>query len=152
MIVIEGHGEIIIERKPQEILDFVLDLERYREADTKIGRIRSFERHDNSGTVRYRGKLRGLPTPTDTQTFELVPGRSLTFRSADSLWPGMVARFEGRFECEPVDEGTRLVHRERFTFRGPGRFLAEPFLRSWLAADTTQEMNRLKEQLEADSR
>jgi hypothetical protein len=147
--VIEGHGEIVIERKPQEILDFVLDLERYRQADTKIGKIRSFERDGTTGTVRYRGKLRGLPTPTDTQTFELVPERSLTFRSVSSLWPGMLARFEGTFECEPVDEGTRVIHRERFTFRGPGKYLAEPFLRSWLAADTRDEMLRLKAHLEA---
>jgi hypothetical protein len=146
--MIEGTGEIVIDGKPEEILDFILDLERYRLADTKIGKIKSFDRQGNTGTVRYRGKMRGLPTPTDTQTFVLDPGRSLQFRSVDSIWPGMLARFEGSFECEPAEGGTRLVHREQFTFRGPGRFLAEPFLRKWLAEDTRQEMFRLKEHLE----
>ena len=46
--------------------------------------------------------------------------------------------------------GTRVVHTERFHFFRPWRFVAEPYLRSWLARDIAEEMVRLKQLLEAE--
>ena len=49
---------------PDDIIDFVLDLERYRQADHKIGRVGAIERHGTTGTARFAGRLRGLPGPS----------------------------------------------------------------------------------------
>ena len=41
--MIVGEGTALIRRSPRDILEFVLDLERYRQADTKIGRVHFVE-------------------------------------------------------------------------------------------------------------
>ena len=52
----------------------------------------------------------------------------------------MVLSFDGGFELTETSDGTGLVHTERFRFYAPWRYLAEPFLREWLAEDVRAEM------------
>ena len=146
-----GEGDILIGRPAAEILEFVLDLPRYARADTKIRHIRSVERHGNRGTVRHGGHLRGLPGPPVTLTFELEPYSRLVFTSAPRGLGRLAFQFEGSFECDETPEGTRVVHRECFRFRGPLRWLMEPYARDWLARDTREEVGRMKAILEAGS-
>lgn len=144
MLVVEA--EVTVDRSPEEILEWVADLERYRRADTKITRVI----HQGPDRVRYRGHLRGIPTPADENVVTLVPGRSLTFTGAPDRWTRRLLDFEGSFTCQPIAHGTRVVHRESFGFKpAPVRTIAEAWLGRWLQREIADEMERLKIQIEA---
>ena len=51
--MIYGQGTALIHRSAHDILEFVLDFERYRCADTKIRRVYSVVRNGNEGRLRY---------------------------------------------------------------------------------------------------
>jgi Polyketide cyclase / dehydrase and lipid transport len=146
--MVYGEATITIHRSAKDILEFVIDLEKYREADHKFHRIHYVERRNDHGRAKYSGRLRGIPTPADVQDWTLQPYRRLEFRSRPSLWPGMVARFEGFFECQETPDGTAVRHREAFQFRPPFSWVAVPFLKSWLQRDIDAEVLRLKRLLE----
>jgi hypothetical protein len=151
--VIAGDATVVIDCEPDDVFEFVLDLDRYRGADHKIGRVVYVRRDGNRGTSRFWGRLRwGLPGPPGTYAFELDPGKRLTFTSAGGLL-GLLLDFHGLFECQPNPDGPGILvrHREQFDFRGPVRFLLDPLLRRWLEADTVEEMQRVKQMLEASS-
>lgn len=147
--LVQGEGTTTIARPGKDILEFVLDLDRYREADHKFHRIHYVKRHNDRGEAKYSGRLRGIPTPSEVQEWTLEPYTRLQFRSRPSLWPGMIARFEGSFECEEADGRTIVRHREAFEFKPPFSWLAVPFLKSWLQRDVEDEVVRLKQLLEA---
>ncbi|HYD10896.1 MAG TPA: SRPBCC family protein [Acidimicrobiales bacterium] len=145
-----GEATVTIGCSARDVIELVLDLERYKTVDHKIGKVSSFSRDGDRGTVHFAGKLRGLPTPRDRQTFEVTDGRHLTFRSIPSRWPGWAARFEGSFACDEQTDGTTVVtHRECFHFNPAIGWLVRPILGRWLAADTPLEMARMKAALEA---
>jgi len=146
--VIVGEGTALIRRSPRDILEFVLDLERYRQADTKIGRVHFVERNGNRGRARYAGRMRGLRGPAETVDWELEPWSRLHFWSTPSFWPGILYHFDGLFTCEETAEGTRVRHREAVSLRPPLARVVEPLLRDWLARDTVEEVARMKALLE----
>jgi len=51
--MIYGEGTALIRRPARDILEFVLDFERYRQADTKIRKVHGVERNGNEGLLRY---------------------------------------------------------------------------------------------------
>lgn len=144
--MLDVRAEVTVNRSPEQILDWVSDLERYRQADTKIIKVL----HQEPDRVRYRGRLRGIPTPADENVVTAEPGRSLTFTGAPGRWTRRLLDFEGSFVCHPADGGTRVVHRESFTFKpAPVRLLAEAYLGRWLQRQIDVEMHRLKTSIEA---
>jgi len=150
--VFSAEATVVIRRPARDVLEFVLDLERYRQADTKIGRVDFVERAGNAGRARYAGTMRGLPGPTETVTWTLEPYSRLRFASTPSLWPGLVYRFEGLFTCDEGGEGTRVLHRETVFLRRPISWIVDPLLGGWLTRDIVEEMRRMKQLLEgADS-
>ena len=147
-IVVCGEGRAVIRRTPREILDFVLDVNQYRRADLKIGRVHWIRREGNEGTVRHNGRLLGLPTPAIVLAFTLTPDSRLGFRGVATPWP--LRGFEGFFSCEPSPEGTIVIHRECFKF---GPLVGRAFklvLGGWLRRDTPAEVVRLKMLLEGE--
>src|SRR5205085_12439071 len=147
--MIVGEGRATVAAPPNEVFEFVLDLERYREADHKIGRVGPVVRTANGGSAKFWGRIRGLPGPAGVYPFTLTPTR-LRFGSPTAGPARWFLGFEGTFDCEETPTGTVVTHREAFTFKRPWRWLAEPFLRRWLEADTAEEMIRFKEQIERD--
>lgn len=145
--MIYGEGQAVIKASPKEILDFVMDLHQYRNADVKIRKVKSVERVGDEATVRFRSVLRGLPTPTVTQLVKLTPGERIDIRSAPN-WMERMVEFEGFVTCEEVAEGTKVVHRESFKFKGPIGFLMERFLKNWIKQDLIDEVARVKDILE----
>jgi hypothetical protein len=144
-----GEGETIIRRSPEDILEFVLDLDQYKKADRKFGKIKEVERNGHTGYARYSARLRGIPTPADIQSFELADDYStLRFVSTPKFWPNVVATFEGRFECRPEAEGTHVRHVEQLTFARPVAWIAEPLLRKWWATEIRTEVERMRTMLE----
>ncbi|MEO8898231.1 MAG: SRPBCC family protein [Candidatus Dormibacter sp.] len=142
-----GHGEATIRCEPADVLEFVLDVDQYRKADHKIGRVHFARRDGNRGEVRHNGRVLGVPAPAATLAFELTPSSMLDFRGVSLPWP--LRAFHGSFTCEATPSGTRVVHRECFTF-GP---VAGPLVRlvfgRLLGLDTQAEVVRMKRLLEA---
>lgn len=140
---------------PRTVLEYISDLRRYRQADHKISTVHeqpSVSESSPRSRARYRGVLRGLPTPPQWQSVVLEPWTRLTLRSEPGQWTTRMAAFEGGFVCESIGEDTtRVTHYEQFDFHPMLRRLAESFLADWLQADIDQEMHRLKELIERQS-
>ena len=145
--VIGGEGRTTVNVSPSEVFEFVLDLNRYRRADHKIGKVGRIERNGDTGTAQFAGRIRGLPGPSGVYPYTMTPTR-LQFRSPISGAARWFLDFEGTFDCEETPQGTAVVHREAFMFKRPWKWLAEPFLRRWLEADTAEEMVRFKQEIE----
>ena len=148
--MIVGEGTATVAASTRDVIDFVLDLRRYRKADRKIGRVGAIERDGDHGTVRFSGRIRGLPGPSGVYPFTVTPS-GLRFGSPVAGAARLFLEFEGTFECEETPAGTVVRHREAFTFKPPWRWLAEPLLRGWLQSDTSTEMVRFKQEIEAGS-
>ncbi len=140
-------GSAVIRCDPSTVLEFVLDVDSYRQADHKIGRLRYIRRHGNKGQMRHGGRFLGLPAPAATLAFDLTPSSRLDFRGVSMPWP--VRGFHGSFTCDLTPQGTRVTHTECFIL-GPvsGRVLRTLFGR-WLARDTQNEVLRMKHLLDA---
>lgn len=148
--MIVGEATATVAVTPREVVEFVLDLNRYRQADRKIGRVGRIERDGDAGTVRFSGRIKGLPGPSGVYPFTATDSR-LQFGSPVAGAARWFLHFEGTFELRETADGTVVTHREAFTFKRPWRWLAEPLLRRWLEADTTDEMVRFKDVIEARS-
>lgn len=145
---LHAEGSALISREPKDILEFVLDLERYRLADQKLNRIYFVKRNGNTGLVRYSGQLWGIPTPAETQEFHLTPYSRLEFWSVPSRWPGLLSRFAGLFTCEPQAQGTMVFHSETVHLARLIAPLAVSVLGGWFQAEMNREVHRLKTLLE----
>lgn len=148
--MIEGIGEAIIDAPPEAIIAFVTDLESYKRADWKIGRVLESRRDGDRIFMRHDGRLRGVPGPAVSLEMTIEGTSRVRYRSLPTFPSKWVLTFEGGFELSPADGGVRVVHTERFRFHAPFRWVAEPYLRRWLANDVAQEMVRLKELLESE--
>ena len=73
--MIVGEASTTVRASPNEVFDFVIDLERYRQADHKIGRVGDVRRDGDRGTVQFSGRIRGLPGPSGTYPFTLDESR-----------------------------------------------------------------------------
>jgi hypothetical protein len=150
--MIRAEGQITIDRSAREVLEFVLDLDRYRQADAKIVKVNdqpTVDEDQPAGRARYRGALRGIRTPPQWQIVTLTPWSAVRLHTAPNQWTARFARFEGGFECVPADGGgTRLTHYEQFDFRALAP-AADRFLRTWLQRYIDdEEMPRLKSLIE----
>lgn len=145
--MIIGEATVTVAVPPSEVFEFVLDLERYRQADHKIGRVGPMHRDGDTGIVEFSSRIRGLPGPTGSYPFTLTDTR-LQFGSPVAGPARWFLHFEGTFDCEVGPDGTVVTHREAFAFKRPWRWLAEPLLRRWLEADTAEEMQRFQDLVE----
>jgi len=143
----EARERIVVRAAPEEILEFVADFRRYAEADRKITRVREAYRDGNKGSVRHGGQLRGFPGPMLTSYFQIDPGQSLTVRAEHPM-----LRLEGGVTCTPGDGDTLVEHWERFSFRGPLRWVADPLFRKWHREQLKDEMRRVKTIVESSVR
>lgn len=148
--MIVGEASTTVSATPNDVFDFVLDLNRYRQADHKIGRVGTIDNEGDRGMVRFSGRIRGLPGPSGTYPFTRTESR-LGFGSPVAGPARWFLDFEGTFVTEQTSEGTVVTHREVFTFKRPWRWLAEPLLRRWLENDTAEEMVRFKKLVERDT-
>jgi ligand-binding SRPBCC domain-containing protein len=143
---VTGTGTATIRCDPSVIMAFVLDVEQYRAADRKIGRLHYALRDGNRGRVRHGGRFLGLPAPAATLDYELTSTSRLDFRGVRMPWP--LRGFHGSFTCALTDDGTQVTHSECFIF-GPvsGRVFRLLFGK-WLSGDTRAEVVRMKRLLE----
>ena len=152
-MVLRAEATRVVPATSREVLEFVLDLERYRQADTKIGRVtRPVVLDENDeGRTRYWGRLRGMPPAPDTNDVRLQRWRELTFTGAPRHPARLVLDFTGRFTCTDTDGGCRLTHSYEMAFRRPFRWVYEPLLRGWLQRELDDEVDRVASILGGDA-
>ena len=134
---------------PRDVLEFVLDLDQYRQVDPKIQRVRSMEGPDDEGrgSVRIWGKIKGLPPAPDRQDFVLEPWTKLTFTGAPGQPARLVFDFTGTITCQQRQDGsTELTHSYEFRFKGLFSF-AERYLSHWLQDQIEDELEALASRL-----
>lgn len=152
-MALRAEGTIEIDAPPQAILEWILDMDRYRQVDHKIAAVKQQSEldADGRGTLRYRGRLRwGLPGPVDTQQVRLDRWQGLTITGNPTVWTRRLFDFTGTFRCTPVAGGTEVVHSEEFTFHpAPMHRIAAAWLQGWLDETMVQEMIDLKSAIEA---
>lgn len=139
-----------IHATPEAVLQFVLDLDAYRQADHKITRVASVTGPDASGkgSARIWGKLPGLPAAPDRQDFTLERWSRLTLVGAARQPGRLIFDFVGSFACTPLDDGfTSVTHSYEFTFRRPFRWL-EQRMATPLASEIDAEVQRLADILD----
>lgn len=147
--MIAGEGTVVVQRDARSIYEFILDFDEYKRADHKIGTVYSVTWRGAEAEVCYAGRLRGFPTPAVRQIVSVEPHRRIEVRSKPGTLAHSISRFHGLFTLEELTDGaTRLFHREELEFAPPLRWLLEPLLKSWLEADTPEEVLRLKELVE----
>lgn len=128
-----GEATIDIRATPEQVLEFVMDLRRYREADHKVGPVLWLRRDGNRAHAVACGRVLGLPTPPAPIVIELTPYTRLDVRSR-------VPGFHASFECQDLGDGmTRVVHRE---------CLIGPFERV-LRESVLEELQRMQALLES---
>jgi len=144
VFVVEASTEI--SASAENVLAFVMDLDRYRQADHKIRRVRTLRCGGDEVVVSTWTRIRGLPVPA-IQRLKLTAGERIDV-TIEPSWRDRLADFHGEFVCTPTSEGAvRVTHRYTFNFKGLGR-MAEPFLRDWMARDIKAEVGRIKSVLE----
>lgn len=137
-----GEATTTVGVSPDEVLAFVADIDRYRRADTKIGRVRRVERDGDDVVVRFRARIRGLPGPVAHQRMHITPGERIDITDMPS-WQTRLLTFHGSVTCEATAKGTTVTHREEFHFHGPLRPLLDRVLGRWLAEDVVAEVQRM---------
>lgn len=148
--MIAGEGTELVRCTAKAAYEFVLDLERYRQADRKIAAVHSVTWHADHAEVCYSGCFRGLRTPAVRQRIVVEPYRRIDVRSIPGTAAHVFSRFHGSFTFDELGDGvTRVFHREELVFPAPLAWMIEPLLRSWLEADTPAEVRRMKQMLEA---
>ncbi|WP_028921207.1 SRPBCC family protein [Pseudonocardia acaciae] len=141
---------------PDEILEFVMDIERYAaEVDDKIRPVTWARRDGNLVEFECRPKLAGVRQPKVVQQVRLIPGRRIDISMSPpprNRLQHAIARFDASFECAEADGGATLVTRT-LTFRvTPAmRWLVEPLLRRRLPAEVREEVRLAKQHLERRS-
>jgi len=141
---------------PEAYLDFVMDVERYREVDDKLGPIAWVRRDGNLLEFKFKPRLPGmnLPEPGTVSRMRLTPGERIDVRLAPlprNLLNRLVSRFAASFACEPVVDGTRVTRTISFHFNPLVRWLFEPTLRRTLPASVEREL-RLTARVLAEER
>ncbi|AWS43919.1 SRPBCC family protein [Streptosporangium sp. 'caverna'] len=144
-----AHGEasVLIRRPAKEILDFVMDLQRYREVDDKIGPIRWLQREGDTVTFRFRPRLLGLPGPSTTQRVVRTGDERIDITPVPS-WQDRILRFKGTFTCADHPDGTVVTRRLDFDFSRPLAVALDSVVTRWLGGDVPRELAAVKARLE----
>ncbi|HVU74300.1 MAG TPA: SRPBCC family protein [Mycobacteriales bacterium] len=141
--MIFGEASVTVRATPDEALALLWDLERYRQADHKIGRVISSAPDGDDLVVRFVPKMRGLPGPPVTQRLHRTGPHRIDISDEPGSWVSRLQTFSGFLVAEPVDGATRVTHREQLDFHGPLAKLMERSLRGWLARDVVDEVARI---------
>lgn len=130
-----------------EVLELVMDIERYADVDAKISPVLWARRTNNRVEFACRPKLAGIRQPRVVQFIDLTPGRRIDIgllpRPQNRLAHAM-ARFNASFDCVDVDGGAIVTRELTFEFSPAVRWLMEPLFRRRLQRDVEDEMRQAK--------
>jgi hypothetical protein len=146
----EKEFSIVIDRPADDILEFILDVEAYREVDPRLSSIRWVRRAQGCTVFQFRPQLMGLPAPLSTQ---MVVRRGtkvdITALPSRNDW---MAHFVGSLGCVERPQGTTVTRTLRFDLAPVLAPVLDGRLTRWLERDVPAEMSRLKARLEGADR
>lgn len=144
-----GEAEVVIRATADQVLALVMDVERYRSVDAKIGTIHWVRRSADGDRVTFRFTPRLCPVPALLRSTQHVTrrGDSLHITPEPSL-TDRLARFEATVECARHEQGVLVRRRLTFWLAAPLRPLLGPSLRRWLAKDVPAELEGARRVLE----
>jgi carbon monoxide dehydrogenase subunit G len=148
---VQVSSSVVVAASPREVLEFVLDLDRYREVDPKIRKVTKAATldADGHGTCRIVATMWHFPPTPDTHLVHLDAWRRLTFTGAPRVPARLIFSFTGTFDVEATADGTLLTHGYDVTFRQPIAALLGRRVQRWLADDLTEELDRLRDRFAA---
>ncbi|GAA2598312.1 SRPBCC family protein [Actinomadura fulvescens] len=136
---------------PDELLEFVMDVERYAQIDKKIRPLRWVRRDEDFTEFGFRPSVAGIPGPPTVSQMRRTAGERIDIELAPppaNRMARLTADFDASFVCTPVEGGTELVRTLNYRFKPWVAWLAEPLLRRRLNADVREEVRLAKEHLE----
>lgn len=148
-----GAAELRMRTTPAEVIGFILDVDRYRSVDRKIGKIHFIRTALNGGEVTFQFTPRLGPLPPlarSTQRVTRVGEESVSIVALPS-WVDRLARFRGSMTATPEGQEVLVQRRLEFWLAPPLRLTAGPVLRRWLARDVPAELAAVRRALEADA-
>ena len=149
--MIEARSTQVIQASPDEILEFVMDIERYARIDAKIRPVLWSRRNGNVTEFACRSRVGGVPGPKVVQQMRLTPGRRIDIALAadpKNRLARAMGHFEASFECTPVSGGTQVNRILRFRLKWPTSWILGPLLRRRLPAEVDEELLLAKRELE----
>lgn len=151
--MVEARTSQVIACTPDEYLAFAMDVEKYAEVDSKIGRFDWVRREGNRVEFKFRPAMPGLPGPAPKMVAQgiLTPGKrvdvTLVALPENKLWNRLM-RFNASFECEPASGGILVTRRMAAELSPAVRWLVDPILRRKLPGDIETEVAQAKAYLE----
>ena len=141
---LKSSATVEVNASAQEILEFILDLERYKQIDPKIlsGKTIEGPDADGNGRIKLWARLKYTPPSPDIHIFRLERWTRLVFIGKAKHPARLIIRFESIIECESIETGTRVTHLYSFEFLGMFRIF-ERIHRRWLQDDLEEELQRL---------
>lgn len=148
-----GEAEIAIRTTPEEMLEFILDVERYKAVDSKIGTIHWVRRSPDGREVTFRFTPRLGPLPPvvrSTQRVTRVGDDGVSITAVPSPIDRL-ARFHGSMNVIQADGGVLVRRRLEFWLVRPLRGVLGPVLRRFLSRDVPAELAAVRSVLEGDA-
>lgn len=136
---------------PDDLLGFVMDIERYAAIDKKINPVIWWRRDGDLLEFACRPKLAGLRQAKVVQQARLTPGQRIDITLSplpSNRLAHTIARFEACFECVEVNAGTQVTRTLNFLFTPAVRWFLEPLFRRRLPGEVREEIRLAKEHLE----
>jgi hypothetical protein len=143
--------EEVIDCTCEDVLEMVMDIERYAQVDHKIHPVLWSRRDGDVVTFACRPKLAGLRQPKVIQYVQLTPGRSIDIGLTplpENRIAHAVAKFQASFRTCEADRGTRVVRTLTFQFAPWLRWVLEPLFAARLEREVRDELRRAKDYLE----
>ena len=134
------------------MLEFILDVERYKAVDSKIGTIHWVHRSRDKREVTFRFTPRLGPLPgvvRSTQRVTRIGDHAVSITALPSR-VDRLARFRGSMNVTPVDDGVLVRRRLEFWITPPLRPVLGPVLQRFLDRDVPAELAAVRNVLESD--
>lgn len=147
-----GEAEATIRTTATEVIEFILDVERYRAVDPKIGAIHWVRRSADGREVTFRFTPRLGPLPAVVRSTQRVTriGDDSVSITAQPSWVDRLARFHGSLSVTRVHDGVLVRRRLEFWLSPPLRLVVGPALRRWLSRDVPAELAAVRRVLESN--
>ncbi|MFG2830739.1 SRPBCC family protein [Streptomyces sp. NPDC048434] len=143
-----GEARLFFDRPAKDIIEFILDLNAYKQVDAKLGKIYRTERTGNEVVFTFQPRLLGLPGPKTTQRVVLAEDQKSIKIGGVPSWTDRLAHFGAFFTFDERDGGTWVTRRVEFTFAKALAWLLDPPFDRWLRKDVAKELAGAKAFLE----
>lgn len=140
----EGRATATFSTTADEFLAFVIDVERYREVDDKLGPIDWVRTEGTVTEFRFRPKMPLMPwSPKVVSRMTLIPGERIDIEYAPKPQNRMaraLSTFSAFFACAPAEGGIHVTRSVTISLPAPLRPIERLTLHRRLQASVEREL------------